>query len=433
MIVDNTNKFHLTESLDDERINFLYADFPSDRNLNPKSWESKYLFWLNEIEKSCKFHCNSCVSCKRLQTDYEHPKTKRKPKGLLTVLTRMYETRKVLLKRDVTDLSPDQTWTQWSLSMVYKLSSLAWQKLVTGFTEDTEFVVKNVLEEMAAALLDYHYKNVKYEKTDHIVPWNVLKNVYKVNNKSISEENLICVVGYLKSLGRCRIGLTEENEKVVKFKSQTQNKADAIVQTDFELINLKRTIAKLTLESKTLEKDLLKLKLQAQHCLKNKDRFQAKKILAQRQKLEKKLQLKLDAMFSMQDHLGIVRDSESTKLITDAFNSSASLLNNTFSEQGLTVEAVENAMDKVTEANEMARDVESAVSVGLKQLEDEEFDMDELEKELAELGVHHIEFQRVEGDTFDLPQVPTHSPSKTSTPSAVRQLIPKRRELELGC
>lgn len=65
--------------------------------------------------------------------------------------------------------------------------------------------------------MEFHYKTVKYDKTDNTVPWNVLKSVYKINNKNISEDNLICIIGYLRKIGKCKIGTTENNERVIFF------------------------------------------------------------------------------------------------------------------------------------------------------------------------------------------------------------------------
>ena len=58
----------------------------------------------------------------------------------------MYESGKLLLKNDVSDLSPDQTWGQWGASLAYKSSSWLWRSLVSGLDENTEFVVKELVE-----------------------------------------------------------------------------------------------------------------------------------------------------------------------------------------------------------------------------------------------------------------------------------------------
>ena len=66
---------------------------------------------------------------------------------------------------------------------------------------------------MAMELVQVHHNSVQYDKTDYVVPWSVLK-AYKINNKLITEETLVHLVGYLKNNGLCKIGITSENEKV---------------------------------------------------------------------------------------------------------------------------------------------------------------------------------------------------------------------------
>ena len=66
-------------------------------------------------------------------------------------------------------------------------------------------------------LLAVHYRTVKYEKTDNVVPWDVVMKLYKINNKKIDEENLICMISYLKSQGKCKVGFSKDGVKVKKI------------------------------------------------------------------------------------------------------------------------------------------------------------------------------------------------------------------------
>ncbi|XP_066917443.1 charged multivesicular body protein 7-like [Clytia hemisphaerica] len=364
--MDDDQKYKLP-SIDEERENFLYSPFPSEKSINPKHWDSKLNFWSKEVVESCNIQDEICVDCRRLQEVFKSERTARSPRGLQIVVSSLYQSGKLILKTDVTDLSPDLTWGQWGVSVSYKTTSWLWRKYVSGINESTEFVLKELLEELSEELLITHYKSVQYEKTDYVVPWNVLKT-YKLKNKVISEDTLICLVGHLKNQGKCKIGISEDNEKIVKFKQKSQSKVDPVTSFDFETVKLKRAIAKLTLDSKSIEKDLQQLKKHAQTLVKTNDRIQAKKVLAQRHKLEKKLRTNQNALFTMKDHLGMVQETETTKLITDAFNSSATLLNQTYKKQGLTVEHIESVIDKAAEANEMAREVSDALSGGMKEV-----------------------------------------------------------------
>jgi len=74
-------KYVLTESNND-RINFLYSPFPKEKTLNPKHWDSKIQFWIDEILKSCRFYNEVCINLKKLQTIFQQPgNEKRIPKG----------------------------------------------------------------------------------------------------------------------------------------------------------------------------------------------------------------------------------------------------------------------------------------------------------------------------------------------------------------
>jgi len=81
--------------------------------------------------------------------------------GLSTVLKSMYEMGKALLKSDITDLSPDQTWGQWGLAVTYRSSGWLWSRLVTGINDDTEYVFKEVLEVWSSntIIVDFNYDN----------------------------------------------------------------------------------------------------------------------------------------------------------------------------------------------------------------------------------------------------------------------------------
>ena len=52
---------------DDERMSFMFSAFPKDRNVNPKHWDSKMNYWLEEIKSSCHFYQDICISCEKLR------------------------------------------------------------------------------------------------------------------------------------------------------------------------------------------------------------------------------------------------------------------------------------------------------------------------------------------------------------------------------
>lgn len=413
---EEKKEYTITDIDDYQRIDFLFADFPSDRNINPKHWESKVLYWKTEIEKSCRFYGDFCINCEKLKARF-HDRDGRSPKGLLTVIGDLYQSNEIHMRSSYIDLM-DDTWGQWSYNLAKKSSLWLWRK-ATGYNDQTMFVVRELLEESSRLLLEKHYKSVKYENTDNIVPWNVIRNLYKINNGNpLSEENLVCLIGYLKYQGKCKVGVMDTGERVVKFACKEIKNVDSVCEIDFEIIKLKKAIAKLHLECTNIEKEIKKLQETAQELVKKKLKEKAKKILAQRNRINKSLHVKQNALMTMREQLRLVQDSESTKMIADAFSSSVAALRHSYKEQGLTVEKIEDVIDETLETKDMINEVEEALS-GFGRL-DNDVDIDELEKELEELTANDISFS-------ELPEPPTLSPQKVSTPKP--KLKPKIAEL----
>ena len=63
-------------------------------------------------------------------------------------------------------------------------------------------------------LLAKHLQGVKNEKTDNVVPWNVVKSLYVINGKKLNDEELLYIVAVLKSKGLAELAANSSNEKV---------------------------------------------------------------------------------------------------------------------------------------------------------------------------------------------------------------------------
>ena len=379
----SSSEYKLTDIDDSERMNFMFSDFPPDRNINPKHWESKMKFWKTEIENVCRFHVDFCVNCEKLNAVFKD-RNNRSPKCLSTVVGDLYQSNELHMRSSYADLL-DDTWGRWTYSIAKKSSLWMWNKAVYGgYNDETMFVLVSLLQENAMKLLEQHYTKVKYENTDNMVPWNVIKSLYKIDQNPVSEENLVCIIGYLKSLGKCRVALTDENEKLVKFAPKGQNKTEAISKIDIDITKLKKGIAKLHMECSQVEKEVQKLAGNAKTLLHRKEREKAKKIIVQKNRVDKKLQMKQNALFGMREQLRMVQDAESTKMIADVFKVSASVISETYKQSGLTVDSVDDVLDQTLEVRDMVAEIDEALASGLQRVDDD-YDMDELERELEEL------------------------------------------------
>ena len=63
-------------------------------------------------------------------------------------------------------------------------------------------------------ILTRHYEVVKFDRTDYIVPWNVVKNFYIKSKSDISDKELLLVVARLKMKKLVEVVTDKNGEKV---------------------------------------------------------------------------------------------------------------------------------------------------------------------------------------------------------------------------
>lgn len=69
---------------DDERMDFLFSDFKSNREVNPMDWDAKMDFWAALVVRSCRRRGTVCCNLHELQDTFR--RKDRSPLGLATVL-----------------------------------------------------------------------------------------------------------------------------------------------------------------------------------------------------------------------------------------------------------------------------------------------------------------------------------------------------------
>ena len=97
MASTSNSEYKITDIDDVERIDFMFSEFPPDRNLNPKHWENKMKFWKNEIENVCRFYGDFCIDCEKLKSIFKD-RNQRNPKCLNTVVGELYQANEIHMK-----------------------------------------------------------------------------------------------------------------------------------------------------------------------------------------------------------------------------------------------------------------------------------------------------------------------------------------------
>lgn len=144
-MADKNESFFPPEWFDDDRMNFMFSAFPSDRTVNPKHWDSKLEFWTKMILDSCK-------SCGRIYTDRS---TVREifirngtlPLGLDIVLKEMLNNGKLQRVEDFRN-GVDNSWINWTYGLVRKSVSWSLGAVWGGSSESLQgtFVVVDIVK-----------------------------------------------------------------------------------------------------------------------------------------------------------------------------------------------------------------------------------------------------------------------------------------------
>ena len=67
MDAKHEDTFTLRDWNDEDRMNFMFSAFPKDRNINPRHWDSKMNYWIEEIKRCCLFYGDVCINCEKLR------------------------------------------------------------------------------------------------------------------------------------------------------------------------------------------------------------------------------------------------------------------------------------------------------------------------------------------------------------------------------
>ena len=139
-MADKNESLWPDEWFDEDRMNFMFSAFPSDRTVNPKHWDSKLQFWTKLILDKCK-------SCDKMYTDRN---TLREifcrngtlPLGLDVVLTEMLNSGKLQRIEDFKG-GADNGWVSWTYGLVKKSVSWGLGAIWSASSDDLEgtFVV----------------------------------------------------------------------------------------------------------------------------------------------------------------------------------------------------------------------------------------------------------------------------------------------------
>ncbi|XP_015777484.1 PREDICTED: charged multivesicular body protein 7-like isoform X1 [Acropora digitifera] len=374
---------------DDDRMNFMFSAFNESREVNPKHWDSKLNYWTKAIIDSCKHHGDVCINVTNLRQRFS--RNGLVPLGLTTVIKELFRSGKLERKQDFVRRE-NKGWLTWSYSLAkesfwWGVSALSGRSgnVVTSLNESEELVLVDAAKEKGDLILRRHYESVQCETTDYVIPWNVLKARFK----EFDEETLSVLVASLQRQGKAALFTTTEDEKIVKFAKKMELKVAPVSENDVDIVRLRKTVAKLTIQVTKLSNEVESCRLQAARFVREGSRSQALKLLKKKETRQRTLDKVSASLASLEEIIHRIQHANTNKMVIDALKTGTATLKGLHAE--MDIDSVEDTMDELNETLGVSRDIDAAISQGNQfavessGIRDDE--LDELEKELESLMI----------------------------------------------
>ncbi|CAK8688570.1 unnamed protein product [Clavelina lepadiformis] len=389
---------------DDERMDFLFSEFPASYEANPENWNAKLHFWTKLITEM--FNNSSRVFMDFETVSSWTTRNGRKPLGLRIVWEHMIKQKIITQATEyVGEITRNSSWMGWGVNMFVRkptiwaagkmlspLKSLSpIRSLKTKAITNEPYICVESLQKKCNDLLKL-MQTADGNDLDNlnVISFSDLLNQVKDFVFDEKELNLMLltleyekkVAVFTNEVERSREDSTTKISvgKYVKFVKQSEVKVSTVNETDLGVVKLKET--KSSLESqieKAYQEENTLLQCAREHLRKG-QRISAKNALRQKQRLYTALKKREVSLDNIHQLLERIHQCKTDKMIMEAYKAGMAAYNEVKT-SGLTIGAVDDTMQ---ELNEMLEDFDD-ISLTLSQPVNENGTDEELEEELNAL------------------------------------------------
>lgn len=397
---------------DDVRMNALFADI-RNKNVNPNDWKSKTTFWSGLINDWCYSRKSSSFSIPDLREAFR--RGGRTPKCLAAVVQHMKTQDEVMKMSDFLSTVTEPGWIGWTVNTFFKKPlSYTWSMFVSPgqLTDDDELINFECLKNNANEMRTAHSYALKTGKADAVTNIKVLHALYR--DLFATEKDLELAVMWLNSQKKLAF-LEQSGQKIVKFSTDPNlMEKPRLTQQDVAVVQLHQSKETLKNQIETLENELEKLNETAKQYIRVGNRASAKATLSKKKTIKNSISNKTNALDNIEVMLDRLVESQTNKLIVDAFKVGTTA----FKKTGLTLDELDETMDDIHEVIEAQQDIQQALASPFRPYAD---DTAELEAELNNL------LKQEDSDEADYgePRVPaTRLPAKPKIPAFASTQLP---------
>ena len=423
---------------DNQRMDFLFSDFPGDVTSNPEHWKSKVGFWSKLIKELCVHSTMVCVDVNIVGAWLER-KGKR-PLGIEVVWKEMIRDGSLVLADEfVGDLARNSSWVGWGFNHLIRKPTL-WvaNKMLSPLKSlgvrrvEIKYVCIKAVEVKCGELFDAMIASNSHGSL-HVISVN---NLHEMTKRIVSDKNELDFL--LMSLEKNRkvvvfSGSSDPNsERFVKFAKSSHDTVNALTECDLGVIRLEETRKRLHTQISTLYAQQSELIASAKQHVRRRERLLAKNALRHKQRLHASIAKKERSLDNVQQLLLRLEQCETDQTVMEAYRAGIAAYKQSSKEGGLTIGAVENTMEDLQSVLEDQDEVSTTISASVQGTDDE----DELEKELETLLAHDVlpadevalEFSSLTIPSHD-PIIPSHDLSPRTNPTAAQLLTSSDNDL----
>ncbi|KAH6598642.1 hypothetical protein BASA50_003678 [Batrachochytrium salamandrivorans] len=431
----------LPEWSNKDRLSFLFAEFPPERNAdNSTSYDSLLTFWTGLIKETatmgflstndfnssndalanvgCSWLGPSTGSVLTLQSMHLHRRflhLSTAPLGIDTVLNAMVSDGACIVLEDFMPRMPlaSSYTTSYSISALAGMSWLMNSVLLTPLKWSLEkvtgtahkpwtqlrrtLVVLPLIQAAANKIRAYLERHTNYS-IDLIMDLQSFQDLCSASQATPLPPSAFDVQIILEYLRKTQMVVWESvsNTSVgsqymaIKLRATTQNVNDQLRISDIDkgVVTIKATIRKLSQQVDQLDAKIQMLAEQTQLAVLNKPRGSSIALIRQRRSIEAIRTQRYSSLETIRGILSKIQDSESEYDVLDAYASGTCALKGILKTKNLTVERTENIMDDLQETLASFDDVQQALSYGnmaISDQNDSSMDMTDLDRELDAL------------------------------------------------
>ncbi|ORY00432.1 hypothetical protein K493DRAFT_405919 [Basidiobolus meristosporus CBS 931.73] len=426
------------------RISSLFSDFSMSKELNRVGYEANVNFWKKVLVESSK---RGLLPSRDRNTGYDvlclnvdgleevFKKNGDTPMGLEEVVAEMNDSGELT---PITVFTGGQDgWGSWLVDTLLT-SPLLWglQKLSLSDNSKskgskTKYVLMHLLKEAGDKASRLQAESSTFGVTDCLMSFQEFQDKFEGNifeGVQLSEDDIHVLIRYLEKNRKAvaiRYKTTENSppqlhDMVIKFVHSNSQKVQ-ITESDLGIVQIKETRTAIEKQISDIQSRILQLTEKAKEYLSREQKTSALSCLRQRKQLNQVLEKRSASFETMDSILLKIQTAESDAEIYKAYDVGANTLKSVMASTGLTVESIDETIDKLQDVMADQEEIEQAMVSGMESIQGAplglgEEEMGELESEL-DLLLEQENQEQAQQVVNDLPDVPAEPlPEQKASP-----------------